>query len=76
MQRQKEALGKQGTHLVQCYTLFLCDILEIVSNERERPPSLFENDFLSCLVGHKYLTSKCATAMKEILENGWFQGSF
>ena len=74
LQNQRETLGSQGKYFVQFWVLFLCEILEVVSKDKEMMPPDCGDEFLSCLIGHKYLTSKCITIERYILKNGWFKG--
>ena len=76
LQNQRETVGSQGKYFVQCWVLFLCEILEVVSKDKEMKPPHCGDEFLSCLIGHKYLLSKCITIERDILKNGWFQGKY
>ena len=67
-----EALGVEGTYLIQCWSLFLCEMLVVISRDKKSIPPC--DELLSCISGQKYLTNKCITIIKEIIQNKWFEG--
>jgi len=69
----RETFGDSEKYLVQCWVLFLCEILECASKSKEEMPALSKNTFIDCLIGHKYLIRKCIAIKKVVLKNGWFQ---
>lgn len=73
---QQSISGSRVRFLVQSWAQFLCDIMKLSSTNEEEVDCPSDASFLSVVIGHKHITSKCITVMNKLIVKGWFQGRF